>query len=145
MISGWAAATRRDYELMLVRYAPDVEFRFTPDFEALGLGGAFRGHDGMLSLIHAFEEAWERVEFQPAMMLDMGDRFVGLGHLRVGTASGLAFEREFAQLLTLGHGAIASEHEFLSWDEGLRAAGLDPGAIALPSRATTRQRARSAE
>lgn len=30
VVSGWAAASRRDFELMLVRYAPDVEVEFDP-------------------------------------------------------------------------------------------------------------------
>jgi ketosteroid isomerase-like protein len=91
----------------------------------------------MLRVIDAFQEAWERVEFYPAMFLDMGDQALALGHLRqTGAATGLEFVTEFAQLLTLGRGAIAHEQDFLSWDKGLRAAGIDPGAIALPPSST---------
>lgn len=132
--SGLDAASRRDYELMLVRYAPDVEFAFDPEFEALGLGGTFHGRDGMLELIHAFDEAWERLEFRPGLILDFGDRLILLGGLHLfGATSGVALEREFAQLVELRRGLTVREREFLSWDKGLRAAGLDPDAIALPS------------
>jgi hypothetical protein len=134
-ISAYAAASRRDFESMLVRYARDVQVQFEPDVEALGLGGTFRGHDGLVKIIETWGEAWEGWELSPAMVLDMGDRFVGLGHIRFpGTASGVEFERGFAQLLTVRGGLVAYEQEFLSWDKGLRAAGLDPAAIALPSR-----------
>jgi ketosteroid isomerase-like protein len=131
MISAYAAATRRDYELMMVRYTPDVEFHFAPEFEGLGLAGIGRGQDGMLRLIDAFEEAWQRVEFEPALLLDMGDRAVALGHLRqTGAATGLEFRTEYAQLLAFDRGAVVHEQDFLSWDKALRAAGIDPGHVA---------------
>jgi ketosteroid isomerase-like protein len=135
LISAYAAASRRDFELMLVRYAPDVEFEYDPDFEAVGLGGTFHGHGGMIKMLQTWGEAWERWDVQPAAVLDLGGRFVVLGHVRLpGTASGLELEREFAQLLTVRAGVVAQEREFLAWDKGLRAAGLDPGAITLPVR-----------
>lgn len=133
--SGWNAGSRRDFELMLVRYAPDVEVEFDPEFEAVGLGGTFRGHDGMLKMIQEFGEAWERWEVRPATVLDLGDRLIVLGTFHLpGNVSGLELEREFAQLVTLRRGLVAREQEFLSWDKGLRAAGLDPDAITLPPR-----------
>jgi ketosteroid isomerase-like protein len=147
IVSGWDAGSRRDFELMLVRYAPDVEVEFDPEFEALGMGGTFRGHDGFLKMIQAFGgDAWEGWELLlPATVLDLGDRVLVLGAFRLpGTASGLEFEREWAQLLTPRDGLVIREQEFLSWDKGLRAAGLDPAAIALPSRGKARQAASSA-
>jgi hypothetical protein len=44
----------------------------------------------------------------------------------------LELETEIAQLMTARDGLVAHEREFLSWDKGLRAAGLDPETIALP-------------
>jgi ketosteroid isomerase-like protein len=132
-ISAYAAASRRDFELMLVRYARDVEVEFDPDLEPLGISGTFRGHDGVLKMIEAFGEAWEQWEIFPTMGVDMGnDRGLGLGHFRLpGTSSGLVFEREFAQLVIFKDGLVVYEREFLSWEKGLRAAGLDPDAFAL--------------
>jgi ketosteroid isomerase-like protein len=134
VVSVYAAVNRRDFELLLVRYARDVQVQFDPELEPLGLGGTFRGHDGVLKIIETFGEAWERWELLPAVVLDMGHRFVGLGRFHLpGTASGLEFDREFAQVWTFRGGLVVHEQEFLAWDKGLRAAGLDPGAIALPS------------
>jgi hypothetical protein len=56
MVSGWDAAWRRDYELMLVRYARDVELQYDPDFEALGLGGTFHGHDAIVRFLESWGE-----------------------------------------------------------------------------------------
>jgi ketosteroid isomerase-like protein len=144
VISGWDAATRKDWELMLVRYASDVEVEFEPDFEALGLGGTFRGHDGMLKMARMFDEAWERRRWLPTLILDLGTRVVTLGTVRLpGTASGLEFESEYAQLLTVRGGLVACEQEFLSWDKGLLAAGLDRAVIDVPSRRKAGQSASS--
>jgi uncharacterized protein len=144
-LSAYAAANRRDFELMFVRYGRDVQLRFDPDLEPLGLGGTFRGHDGVLKVIETFGEAWEQWELLPAVVLDMGERLVGLGSFRLpGTASGLEFEREFAQMWTFRDGLVVHEEEFLAWDKGLRAAGLDSDAIVLPSREKTGQAASSA-
>jgi uncharacterized protein len=138
VISGWNAAWRRDYELMLVRYAPDVEVEYDPDFEALGLGGTFHGHDGIVRFLESWGEPWEGWEVVPAAVLDMGrDQFLALAHVRLpGTTSGVKLETEFAQLVTVRDGLITRDQEFRVWDKGLRAAGLDPNALPLPSRGT---------
>ena len=125
---------------MLVRYAPDVELKTAPDFEALDVGGTFRGHDGLRRAVQAFREAWERWEFRPATVLDLGDRLLALGTVRLpGTASGLELEREIAQLMTLRGGLVVRERDFLAWEDGLRAAGLDPDAVDLPALGRARQ------
>jgi ketosteroid isomerase-like protein len=142
VVSGWAAASRRDFELVFVRYAPDVEVEFDPDFEALGLGGTFRGPEGFLKLFQALRDAWDRWEVLPTIVLDLGDQALVLGTIRLpGTVSGLELEPEFAQLMVLSGGLVAREQAFLAWDKGLRAAGLDPDASVLPSPATVREAA----
>lgn len=133
MISGWDAAWRRDYELMLVRYARDVELQYDTDFEAIGLGGTFHGHDGIVRFLESWGEPWEGWELLPAAVLDMGDdRLIALAHVRLpGTTSGVELESEFAQLVTFRDGLITRDQEFRSWDKGLRAAGLDPNGLPL--------------
>jgi ketosteroid isomerase-like protein len=130
-VSGWDAVARKDFEVLLVRYAPDVEVEFDPEFEALGLGGTFRGHDGWLKMVQAFDEAWERRERVPEFVVDLGDRALWLATMRLpGNVSGLELEREWAALATFRGGLVAHEQYFFGWDKGLRAAALDPDAIA---------------
>jgi len=63
---------------------------------------------------------------------------VGLGVVRShARASGVRLEQEFAQLVRTRAGLITFDQAFFSWDEGLRAAGLDPDAFALDSRVRT--------
>jgi hypothetical protein len=136
VVSGWHAASRQDFELVMVRYAEDVEFEFDPEFEALGLTGPFRGREGILARDQTFQEEWQRWEAVPATVLDLGDRQVVLGTLRLaGKVSGVELEREAAQLIAVRGGLVVHDRVFLNWEKGLRAAGLDPDAIELPSHA----------
>ena len=129
VISGWGAASRRDWDLVATRYAPDVEIAWDTEFAALGVG-TYHGHAGLREMSAAVEDAWEEWELVPAAMLDLGDRFLTLGTLRLpGNVSGLEMEPELAQLCTLKDALVAREQEFFGWDKGLRAAGLDPDEI----------------
>jgi ketosteroid isomerase-like protein len=144
-ISGWAAFNRGDFELMLVRYAPDVEFEFDPGEQALGLSGTFRGHEEMAKALGELREAWGQFGLEPAYVLDLGDRVLALGfqHAR-GHASGVRLQQEVAQLVTVREGLVTRDVHFFTWEEGGRAAGLDPGAIPLPPRGKARAANRAA-
>jgi ketosteroid isomerase-like protein len=132
-ISGWAAFNRRDFKLMLVRYAPDVEFEFDPGQQALDLGGIFLGHEGIVDGLGQLAEGLD-MKFEPAYVLDLGDRVLGLGFYRAqARASGVQLKGEIAQLTTPRDGLVARDKSWYAWEEGLRAAGLDPGAIDLSS------------
>ena len=143
-ISGWAAFNRRDFELMLVRYAPEVEFEFDPGEQTLGLSGTFRGHEAMAVALGELVEGWSQFELEPAYILDLGDRFLSFGfqHAR-GGVSGIQLEQPVAQLVTAREGLVTRDVHFFTWEEGLRAAGVDPDAIALPSGGRAGQVARS--
>ena len=136
VVSGWHATSRRDFELVMVRYADDVEIEFDPDFETLGLAGPFRGREGILDREQTFQQEWRRWEAVPATVLDLGARQVVLGTVRLaGKASALELEREVAQLITVRAGLVVRDQIILDWEKGLRAAGLDPDAIEFPSHA----------
>ena len=141
LISGWAAFNRRDFTLMLVRYAPDVEFEFDPGWQALDLGGIFHGHEGIRAGLGQVAEGLD-MRFEPAYMLDLGDRGLALGFFHAqASASGVHLEGEIAQLSTPREGVIVRDQSWYSWEPGLRAAGLDPDSIALPKRGMAGQRA----
>jgi hypothetical protein len=144
-VSGWAAFNRRDFELMLVRYAPDVELEASPGLQTLDFGGTVRGHASWVEAYGKLADAWDSIEAEPAYILDLGERLLLLGLIRThARASGVPLEQELGQLLTGPEGLVTHEQVFFSWEEGLRAAGLDPDAIALPSRATVGHAASSA-
>ena len=145
LVSGWAAFNRRDFELMLVRYAPDVEFEFDPGEQTLGLSGTFRGHNEMSEGLRALVEGWGQFELEPVHILDFGDRVLNFGYQHArGRASGMELEQEVSQLVTGREGLVTRDEHFFTWKEGLRAAGVDPDAVTLPSRGKAEQAASSA-
>jgi hypothetical protein len=135
VLSGWGAFNRRDFKLRRLFYAPDVETDLAFDPQDLGLSAMRRGLAETEQALSEFDQIWGSWELEPAYILDLGDRVLNLGfqHAR-GQASGVPLDGEFAQLLTLREGLVMREQAWFRWEEGLRAAGLDPDAIALPKR-----------
>jgi ketosteroid isomerase-like protein len=135
MTSAFAAFYRQDFELILVRFAPDVVYELDPGLQTLGLAGTFRGHEGMLEAFGKLTEAWESWQLEPAYIIDLGDRVLFLGFNRSrARGSGVQLEEEYAQLVTLPDGVVTHFQAFFSWEECLRAAGVDPAALTLPAR-----------
>ena len=133
LISGWAAVNRRDFEFRRIMFAPDVETELAHDAQALGLSG-LQGQAATDQALGELAEVWDW-EVEPAYILDLGDRVLFLGFNRMrARSSGVRLEQEMAQLVTLGEGLVTRDEVWFQWDEGLRAAGLDPDAIALPRR-----------
>jgi ketosteroid isomerase-like protein len=125
--SGWAAAPRKDWELMFVRYSSDVVWEIPEEFQTLGFAESYRGHEGLVEGLERFSEAFESWEIRPARALDFGDRVLALGsfHGRA-RASGVEWQQAFSQLVTLEKGLVVRDRFFYSWEQGLRAAGLRP-------------------
>lgn len=142
LISGWAAVNRRDFELRRIMFAPGVETELAHDQQALGLSG-LRGQAATDQALSELAEVWDW-ELEPAYILDLGDRVLFLGFNRMrARASGVELEQEHAQLVALREGLVARDESWFQWEEGLRAAGLDPDAFAFPRRGKAGQVASS--
>jgi hypothetical protein len=135
VMSGWAGVQRRDFELVLVRYAPDVVFEADASLQALGVPGSARGRGEMAHVVAELFDVWERVEYAPAAIVDLRSALIVLGVIRMhGPRSGMELESEVAQLVTFRAGLVARERQFYRWDDALRAVALDPAALDLPRR-----------
>jgi ketosteroid isomerase-like protein len=136
VLSGWQALSRRDFELMLVRYAPNVVYEADAGLQSLGIPGSARGRGEMAHVLEETMDVWDRLALAPAAIVDLGgDSMIGLGAVRgQGQRSGIALEGEVAQLLTIKGGLVVHERDFTRWDDALRAAALDPAALDLPAR-----------
>jgi ketosteroid isomerase-like protein len=126
--SGWAAAPRKDWELMFARYSPKVVWEIPEEFQTIGFAESYHGHDGLVQGLERFAEVFESWELRPDRALDFGDRVLALGSFRgKARASGVEWQQKFSQLVTLENGLVVRDRFFYSWDQGLRAAGLEPG------------------
>jgi SnoaL-like domain len=125
--SGWAAAPRKDWELMFVRYSPQVVWEIPEEFQTLGFAESYHGHAGLVEGLERFSEAFEPWEIRPARALDLGDRVLALGDFYGrARASGVEWRQKFSQLVELDRGLVVRDRFFYSWEQGLRAAGLEP-------------------
>jgi ketosteroid isomerase-like protein len=139
--SGWTSFDRRDFELNFLFFAPDTEFEFPAAMQALGIPASFRGHEGRVEGMNKIFEVWGS-ELEPVYVLDLGDRLLNLGLWRLrGRGSGIPLDQQLAQLVTVRDGLVVRDQNFTSWDEGLRAAGLEPEAVTLPAPKKTRSTA----
>ena len=112
---------------MFVRYSPEVVWQIPEEFQTLGFASSYRGHEGLVEGLEQFAEAFEPWEIRPLRALDFGDRVLALGSFRGNArASGLEWQQPFSQLVTLRGGLVVRDRFFYSWEQGLRAAGLEP-------------------
>jgi ketosteroid isomerase-like protein len=124
---GYAALNRRDYEVVLMRSDPDVEYRpsgsvMPPDLEAV-----FYGHDGYRKLWRRWFDAFEDLRWDPEESLDFGDRLLVTASLRGhGSGSGVAVSEPVFQLFKIRRGLSISQEDFTDRDQALEAAGLNP-------------------
>ena len=110
---------------MFVRYSSEVVWEIPEEFETLGFAESYRGHAGLVQGLEQFSEAFESWEIRPARALDFGDRVLALGSFHgKARASGVEWEQEFSQLVTLEKGLVVRDRFFYSWEQGLRAAGV---------------------
>ena len=125
--SGWAAAPRKDWELMLTRYSPGVVWGIPEEFQGLGFAESYHGHQGLREGFEQFAEAFEAWEIRPERAMDFGDRVLTLGEFwGKARASGVEMRQDFSQLVALRRGLVIRDQFFYSWEQGLQAAGLEP-------------------
>ncbi len=125
MVRAYAAANRRDFELILLandpvtyEYHPSVDL-LPPDFETV-----YRGHQGYLRFWRRWLEAFEDIRWDPEEMLDFGERTLVTtlqsGH---GSGSGVGLSVPVYQLFTFRRGLVIRQADFLDRSEALEAAG----------------------
>ncbi len=119
----YAAANRRDFELLLSWIDPNHEYRPSREIMPPDLGGPTHGHDGYLRMWSYWLDAFEDIRYEPEEVLDFGDKFLvtvrQVGH---GSGSGVGLTLPVFQLLTIRGGRTVLQEDFLDRDEALRAA-----------------------
>jgi ketosteroid isomerase-like protein len=117
------AWNQRDGDLALSYLATEIEWE--PASPAAVERSVYRGHDEVSSAAAALWETWEVFRFDETEIRDLGDTILWLGHVHVkGGASHVELDQEFANHYLVRSGKIVRAKAFLSWQEGLEAAGL---------------------
>ena len=125
----YEAANRRDFDALLLRLDPEIEFRFD-DSPVRGLlppdlVGAHHGHDGYVRVWKAGLEVAEDYRLEPDEVLDFGDRLVVAGRQTGhGTSSGIPFDEPLLTLFILRDGLVIGMKDFADRAAALAAAGL---------------------
>jgi ketosteroid isomerase-like protein len=120
------AATRKpEPDLETLSELAHPEHDMTTDYGAMG-ADSFVGIQGFRKALTEFDTDWGQWHQELDEFLDAGDdAVVVLGHLVAqGQSSGIPVEGDWAALVKLREGQIASTRFFLNRDEALEAAGL---------------------
>ena len=121
----YAAANRRDFDLVLVGWDPASEYRPSSDLMPPDLETIFYGHDGYRRLWRYWLDAFEDIRWDPEEILDFGDRFLVRAQQRGrGSGSGVAVSEPVFQLFTLRRGLVVRQEDFLDRSKALEAVGL---------------------
>ncbi len=121
---GVAAWNQRDAALWLSHAAPEVEW--LPAGPAAVDSTVYRGYDECARGFAAVWETWAVFELEEREVRDLGDSALWLGRVKMlGSASGLELDQEFATHAVLSEGKFTRVQAFLSWQEALKAVGLE--------------------
>src|ERR687897_1763990 len=124
----YAAANRRDFDLVLVGWDPGSEYHPSGDLMPPDLETVFYGHEGYLQLWRYWLDAFEDIRWDPEEILDLGDRLLVTAQQRGhGSGSGVAVSEPVYQLFKLRRGLVIRQEDFLDRSKALQAAGLRDG------------------
>jgi ketosteroid isomerase-like protein len=125
MRRAYAAANRRDFDVIRAAHDPEHEYRPSSDLMPPDLEPVFHGHDGYLRLWRYWLDAFEDIRWDPEEMLDLGAKVLvttqQVGH---GSGSGVAVSKPVFQLFTFRRGLVVRQEDFLDRSKALEAVGL---------------------
>jgi SnoaL-like domain len=126
MSRAYAAANRRDFDLIRVQHDQEHEYRPSSDLMPPDLEPVFYGHDGYLRLWRYWLDAFEDIRWDPEEMIDLGEKILVTTHQTGhGSGSGVAVSEPVFQLFTFRRGLVLRQEDFVDRTEALEAAGLE--------------------
>jgi ketosteroid isomerase-like protein len=118
----YAAANRRDFDLVLLGWDDEAEYRPGADLIAPDQESVFIGRDGYLRMWGSWLGAFDDLRFEPEEMVDFGDVFLVTaqqsGH---GSGSGVAVSKPVFQLFKTRGGMVIQQCDFSDHSEAVRA------------------------
>jgi ketosteroid isomerase-like protein len=126
---GSEATNRRDFDLLLLFFDPEIEFQLPASpvggFVPPDLLGVHRGLQGYLRVWEGLIEAWDDLRLEPEEIIDFGDRLLAGGRVTGhGRHTGIALDQPLFQVFTLRRGLVIRQQDFAVRDKALEAAGL---------------------
>jgi hypothetical protein len=123
VVQAYAAANRRDFEMVLLGWDRESEYRPSRDLMPPDLEPVFHGHEGMRELWRYWRDAFEDIRWSPEEVVDFGDAFLVTAQLSGhGSGSGVAVSEPVFQLFELRRGLVISQQDFQDRSEALEAA-----------------------
>ena len=127
---GYAAGSRRDFEVLLTGLDPGVEFRpadglWAVDLDAVVHGRVVHGRDGYREVWQRTLDSFEDLRLEPEEVLDLGDNklLVTVQFWGHGPGGGVPVSQRVFQLLEVRHGLVARIEDFTDRAEALAAVG----------------------
>ena len=122
---GTEAYNRRDVDGLLETLDPEVEWHSALLIPFGGAATVSRGHDGVRELLAEVYEALADIHLDYSEIRDLGDRIVGIGHIRTrGKQSGAVTEMAFGTVTDMKDGKGIRIWTYLDPEEALEAAGV---------------------
>jgi ketosteroid isomerase-like protein len=135
--AGIAANNRGDYEAMLAKYHPEVEFIPPGRGDgALGFDAVYRGHEGVRRFLEQWKSGFGQHTYGVDEIADAGGGSFALRLHLSGTIGDTETEvqAEYASVNTLEEGLLIRQEHFFEWRAALAALTETPVALA-PERA----------
>lgn len=121
------AFNRKDLDVVMVGFHPDLEYNPYREFVEAGLAEpCYHGRSGYRAYIEGTYEVWgDGVRLEAAELIDLGDRFVVLADMpMLAQSSGIALAESYGSVWRVSEGAVIEVRDFLRHSEALEAAGV---------------------
>jgi ketosteroid isomerase-like protein len=119
--AGYEAFQRSDVQTVLDLTDPEVEIYLPP---TLPNSGTFHGHEGYMTWLGRWLEAWDDFHIEVRGMEAVGERHVvtAIHQSGIGRGSGIPVEMDVAYMLDIRDGKVIALQMYLSRDEALSVA-----------------------
>jgi ketosteroid isomerase-like protein len=119
--AGYEAFQRSDVQTVLDLTDPEVEIYLPP---TLPNSGTFHGHDGYMTWLGRWLEAWDDFHIEVRGMEAVGERHVvtAIHQSGIGRGSGIPVEMDVAYMLDIRDGKVIALQMYLSRDEAISVA-----------------------
>jgi ketosteroid isomerase-like protein len=124
------ANNRGDYEALIARMHPDVEWHAVFQVMFGGQARVCRGHEGVREYLRDLDEAFDVRQVEILEFRDMGKRIVAIGQVRGrGRVSGAELDSPISFVAEFTDGKVIRMSDYLNATEALEAAGLSEEAM----------------